>query len=61
MKAANVVSAMTAKQAEAMKKVEEAAKTDRILARTLLDDLLLRTFSNSARHSIRCQAYAIGL
>ena len=61
MNAANIVSALTAKQAEAMRAIEAAAKTDRNLARILLDNLLSRTFSASARHSIRFQTESIGL
>ncbi|MHB1408020.1 MAG: hypothetical protein ACYCXC_00255 [Acidovorax defluvii] len=61
MKAANVVSALSHKQAEAMHVIMETVKTDRNLALILLEDLLSRTFNASARHSIRCQAQSIGL
>lgn len=61
MHAANIVSALTTKQAEAMRAIEAAAKTDRDQARVLLGSLLARTFNASARHSIRCQAESFGL
>ena len=61
MNAANIVSALSPSQAAAMLRVEETLKTDSNIARILLDNLLARTFTASARHSIRLQARAIGL
>jgi hypothetical protein len=61
MHAANIVSVLSTTQAKAMNEIEAQAKKDITIARSMLESLLSRTCTASARHSIRLQAQSLGL